>query len=161
MMKEDGQMQTRNAGCRLALGVAVLTMLTGACTQDYVVDRESAVVSALQPSHRVVTGPLGPSLLPQACLDQPSPASAGRTPPAPGGCAVALAFDETVTAPADLLRPRRAGPPLARSVAGPAERYYQSFGPGLAGGGGTVQGGPEEQAGVSLSGSVLGNATGN
>ena len=103
------------------LGCAALLALTAGCVTPLLpeqsTERESTVVAALQPNHVTIDGPLGPVVLPRACLEPVEPSVAAYSPRTSPGCALGLAMDRHLANPNDRVQPRRPGLPLSQPLA--------------------------------------------
>ena len=119
---------------------------------DQAAERENVVVASLQPGHVMIEGPLGPVVLPRACLDPVEPSVAALSPRDPAGCALGQHFDSQLWDRNDRLVPRRAGPPLSQPLADAANAY---LGIGQSSGSGVVLDSPAD-----LSGGIEGGITG-
>lgn len=94
-----------------------------ACTPQPLAERESAIVELQRSAYVVQDGPLGPVVLPAACLRAPAEAEVGATPSTPLGCASVMALDAGLYRPEDRLAPRRPGAARARTVTSPVYSY--------------------------------------
>ncbi|MEL6478272.1 MAG: hypothetical protein AAFR17_13170 [Pseudomonadota bacterium] len=130
------------------LATLALPLLAGACQTshwpDQVAERESVMVSSLQPGSVTVDGPLGPVVMPRACLEPVTQGAAAWSPRSPAGCSLGLIFDRQVAAPRDLLVPRQPGLAQAQPVADAANAY---LGTAPTGGFSEVVGSPADSTG--------------
>ena len=115
------------------LGCAALLALTAGCVTPLLpeqsTERESTVVAALQPNHVTIDGPLGPVVLPRACLEPVEPSVAAYSPRTSPGCALGLAMDRHLANPNDRVQPRRPGLPLSQPLANSANAYLGTGNP--------------------------------